>query len=112
MIDKARCIMKVTLPGSLLLLAVCTPLHAAAIDLQCKELAQQLIERLDAEGLLSSSSGDAQQRARAIGLELCTGAQATAEQQHEQDKQKALDNWWLEAPGDKPGNERLKNFKR
>jgi hypothetical protein len=112
MIDKARCIMKFTLPGSLLLLAVSTPLHAAAIDLQCEELAKRMIERFTAEGLLASSTGDAQQRARAIGLELCTGAQADAEQQHEQDKQKALDNWFFEAPGDKPGNERLKTFKR
>jgi hypothetical protein len=100
------------IPGSLLLLAVCTPVHAEAIDLQCENLAKQMIERLSAEGLLASSTEDAQQRARAIGLELCTGAQATAEQQHEQDKQKALNNWFMEAPGDKPGNERLKNFKR
>jgi hypothetical protein len=100
------------IPGYLLLLAVCTPVHAEAIDLQCEDLAKQMIERLSTEGLLASSTEDAQQRARAIGLELCTGAQATAEQQHEQDKQKALNNWFMEAPGDKPGNERLKNFKR
>ena len=60
----------------------------------------------------TAAAGDVQQRARAIGLELCTGAQTTAEQQHEQDKQKALDNWFMEATGDKPGNTRLKNFKR
>jgi hypothetical protein len=101
-----------TLPGCLLLLAACTPAHAAAIDLQCGELAKQMIERFTEEGLLASSAGDVQQRARAIGLELCTGAQATAEQQHEQDKQKALDNWFFEATGDKPGNKRLKNLKR
>ena len=100
------------IPGYLLILAVCTPVHAEAIDLRCEDLAKQMIERLGAEGLLASSTEDAQQRARAIGLELCTGAQVTAEQQHEQDKQKALNNWFMEAPGDKPGNERLKNFKR
>jgi hypothetical protein len=104
--------MKFTLPGCLLLLAMCPPVHAGAIDLQCEELAKQMIERFTAEGLLATSAGDVQQRARAIGLELCTGAQATAEEQHEQDKQKALDNWFMEAPGDKPGNKRLKNFKR
>ena len=104
--------MKFTLPGCLLLLAMCPPVHAEAIDLQCEELAKQMIERFTAEGLLASSAGDVQQRARAIGLELCTGAQATAEEQHEQDKQKALDNWFMEAPGDKPGNKRLKNLKR
>ena len=104
--------MKFTLPGCLLLLAVCPPLQAEAIDLQCEELAKRMIERFTAEGLLASSTGDAQPRARAIGLELCTGAQATAEQQHAQDKQEALDNWFLEATGDKPGNKRLKNLKR
>ena len=104
--------MKFILPGCLLLLAICPPVHAEAIDLQCEELAKQMIERFTAEGLLASSAVDVQQRARAIGLELCTGAQTTAEQQHEQDKQKALDNWFMEAPGDKPGNKRLKNFKR
>jgi|GEM_PF-1423013 len=104
--------MKFTLPGYLLLLAVCTPVHAEAINLQCEDLAKQMIERLTAEGLLASSTEDAQQRARAIGLELCTGVQATAEQQHEQDKKKALDNWFMEAPGDKPGNKRLKTFKQ
>jgi len=104
--------MKFTLPGCLLLLAMCPPVHAEAIDLQCEELAKQMIERFTAEGLLASSAEDVQQRARAIGLELCTGAQATAEQQHEQDKQKALDNWFMETTGDKPGNTRLKTFKR
>jgi hypothetical protein len=104
--------MKFTLPGCLLLLAMCPPVHSEAIDLQCEELAKQMIERFTAEGLLASSAEDVQQRARAIGLELCTGAQATAEQQHEQDKQKALDNWFMETTGDKPGNTRLKTFKR
>jgi hypothetical protein len=103
--------MKSILPGGLLLVVGATA-QAAAIDLRCEDLAKQLIERLSAEGLLTSSKGDAQQRAQAIGMELCTGAQASAEQQHEQDKQNALKNWWFEAPGDKPGNERLKNFKR
>jgi hypothetical protein len=103
--------MKFPLPGCLLLLAVATPVHAEAIDLQCEELANRMIERLTAAGLGLICRGRAA-RARAIGLELCTGAQATAEQQHEQDKQKALDNWFLEAPGDKPGNKRLKDLKR
>ena len=90
--------MKFTLPGCLLLLATCPPVYAEAIDLQCEELAKQMIERFTAEGLLASSAADVQQRARALG--------------NEQDKQKALDNWFMEATGDKPGNKRLKNFKR
>ena len=104
--------MKFTIPGCLLLLTAGAPVHADAIDLQCEELAKRMIERLTAEGLLASSDEAAQQRARAIGLELCTGAQATAEQQHEKDKQQALDNWFLEATGGKPGNKRLKDLKR
>ena len=103
--------MKSILSGGLLLV-VCTTVQAGAIDLQCEDVAKQLIERLSAEGLLNSAREGAQQRAHAIGMELCTGAQASAEQQHEQDKQNALKNWWFEAPGDKPGNERLKNLKR
>ena len=51
--------MKLTLPGCLLLLAVCTPVHAEAIDLQCEDLAKQMIERLGAAGLLASSTGEA-----------------------------------------------------
>ena len=104
--------MKCTLPGGLLLLMLCTAAPAETIDLQCEELAKRMIERFTAEGLLATSVEDAQQRARAIGLELCTGAQATAEQQHEQDKQQTLDNWFFETSGDKPGNTRLKNLKR
>jgi hypothetical protein len=104
--------MKSILTASLVLLVLCTRAQAAGIDLQCEQLTGQLIERLDAEGLLSTSARDARQRAHAIGMDLCTGAQASAEQQHEQDKQQALDNAWFESPGDKPGNTRLKNFKR
>jgi hypothetical protein len=104
--------MKFTLAPGLLLLAACTAVHAEVIDLQCEELAKRMIERFTAEGLLASSLDNAQQRARAIGLELCADAQATAVLQHEQDKQRALDNWFLETSGDKPGNKRLKDLKR
>jgi hypothetical protein len=86
--------------------------HAGDIDLQCEALAGKLIGRLADEGLLASTGKDAQQRARAIGMELCTGAQATAEQQHEAVEKQRQDNWFFDAKGDKPGNKRLKNLKR
>jgi hypothetical protein len=45
-------------------------------------------------------------------MELCTGAQATAEQQHEAAEKQRQDNWFFDANGDKAGNKRLKNLKR
>jgi hypothetical protein len=86
--------------------------HAGDIDLQCESMAGKLIGRLADEGLLTSTGKDAQQRARAIGMELCTGAQATAEQQHEAAEKQRQDNWFFDANGDKAGNKRLKNLKR
>ncbi|MBT8438436.1 MAG: hypothetical protein KJO91_01830 [Gammaproteobacteria bacterium] len=70
-----------------------------------------MIERLSAEGLLAPEAADGQ-RARAISMELCSGAEASAQQQHEVGKQEALDHWFWENKPDKPGNKRLKNLKR
>ena len=87
------------------------PVHAQDIDLDCEKLAEQMIERLSAEGLLVEDAAGSQ-RARAIGMELCGGAEASAQQQHEVGKQEALDHWLWENKPDKPGNKRLKNLKR
>lgn len=95
----------------LLLACACSPASAADIDLGCEDLANRMIERLDKEGLLDDSA-EGNQRAREISLELCAGAEDTAQQQHEEDKQNALKNWFTQPTGGKPGNERLKNFKR
>ncbi|MBT8122714.1 MAG: hypothetical protein KJO10_09290 [Gammaproteobacteria bacterium] len=70
-----------------------------------------MIERLSADGLLVQQA-DTGQRARSIGLALCGGAEASAQQQHEAGKQKALDNWFLQKQPDKAGNKRLRNLKR
>ncbi len=84
---------------------------AGDIDLDCTTLSKQMVDRLDAEGLLTQSE-PGRQRARAITLELCGGAEASAKQQHEADKQEVLDNWFFEEHPEKPGNRRLKNLKR
>ena len=84
---------------------------AGEIDLDCETLSEQMVERLDAEGLLIQT-GAVRQRALAITLELCGGAEESAEEQHEAGKQQALDNWFFENHPEKPGNKRLKNLKR
>jgi hypothetical protein len=84
---------------------------AAGIDLDCETLSEQMVERLDAEGLLIQTESG-RQRALAITLDLCGGAEESAEQQSEVEKQQALDNWFFEKHPEKPGNKRLKNLKR
>jgi len=84
---------------------------AEGIDLDCEGLSKQLLDRLDAEGLLAQSEPD-RQRAFAITRELCGGAETSAQQQHETGKQEAMDNWFFETQPEKAGNKRLKNLKR
>ncbi|VAX09796.1 hypothetical protein MNBD_GAMMA26-1215 [hydrothermal vent metagenome] len=103
--------MKVTLLLLLLIIFMCPPVQAAGIDLRCEELAEQMIKRLVDEGLLDISDAG-RQRAQAISLELCAGAQDSAEQQHEEGKRTAIANWLFESAGGKPGNKRLRRLKR
>ena len=103
--------MKSCLFPVLLFAVACLPAHAQDINLDCETLAEQMIERLSAEGLLAPDATDGE-RARAIGMEMCSGAEVSAQQQHEVGKQEALDNWFLEERADKPGNRRLRNLKR
>ena len=84
---------------------------AGGIDLDCKTLSEQMVGRLEAEGLLIPTESG-RQRALAITLDLCGGAEESAEQQSEAEKQQALDNWFFEKHPEKPGNKRLKNLKR
>ncbi|HYQ71691.1 MAG TPA: hypothetical protein VET88_07165 [Gammaproteobacteria bacterium] len=87
--------------------------HAAfaeGIDLDCETLSKQMVDRLDAAGLLVPSGTD-KQRALDITMELCRGTEASAQQQHEAGKQEALENWFFEKQPEKPGNKRLKNLK-
>ena len=83
---------------------------AGGIDLDCKALSKQMIDRLDAEGLLTRSEAG-RQRALSITLDLCRDTEASAQQQHEAGKQEALENWFFEKHPEKPGNKRLKNLK-
>ena len=89
---------------------MCVPAYAD-IDLSCEDLAQRMVDRLAGEGLLTGSE-QGTLRAHEISLSLCSGAQATAQAQHEKDKEEALSNWFWESRADKPGNRRLRNLKR
>ena len=84
---------------------------ADGIDLDCETLSRQMVDRLVAEGLLMRDE-PGKQRALAVTLELCGGAEESAQQQHETGKQQALDNWFFEKRPEKAGNKRLKNLKR
>ena len=84
---------------------------AAGIDLDCETFSKQLVDRLDAEGLLTRSEAG-RQRALSITLDLCRDTEASAQQQHEAGKQEALENWFFEKHPEKPGNKRLRNLKR
>ena len=79
------------------------------IDLNCESQASQLIEQLSQAGLLVAGS---EPQARTISLELCTDAEQSAQAQHEEGKKEAIENWFFESTGGKPGNERLKRLKR
>lgn len=98
-------------PIAMALAAISHGSFAGGIDLDCESLSKQMVDRLDAEGLLLQTEPD-RQRALAITLDLCGGAEDSAQQQHETGKQQALDNWFFEERPEKPGNKRLKNLKR
>lgn len=98
-------------PAIASLLCACALVRAESIDLSCADLASEMIGRLASEGLLDAAAGGGQ-RAREISMELCTGAEQKARQQHEADKQEALQNWLTQPTGGKAGNERLKRLKR
>lgn len=91
----------------LLLLACILPTQAMAIDLKCETLAADIVTQLVAEGLLLNAD-KGQQRAQAISMAACNGAEVSAQQQHEQ----TLKNWLTESTGGKVGNKRLRNLKR
>jgi hypothetical protein len=93
------------------LAAITRVAFAEGIDLECGEFSEQLVDRLETAGLLSQSKSD-RQRALAITRDLCNGAEDSAQQQHDSDKQEAMDNWFFENRPDKAGNKRLKNLKR
>jgi len=96
----------------LLLLAIALPARAEGIDLQCEELAGKMIERLSKEGLLNEPDKN-QKRAQVISLELCAGAQKSAQKQHEKDKKEALDSVFrYSTSSDKKGIKRLRSLKR
>ena len=86
------------------------PVQVSAIDLQCEALAEKMVNRLVEEGLLVQAANK-RERALAISLESCDGAQKVAQQQQEVEKQFFIKNWLFENTGGKPGNQRLKKLK-
>ena len=100
-------------PASLLAAALAVISYSAlaeGIDLDCDALSKQIVDHLDAEGLLVRSE-PGRQRALTITRDLCSGTEASAQQQHETGKQEALENWFFEKQPEKAGNKRLKNLK-
>lgn len=95
---------------SVILLTSTALVQAETINLECDELANKMVAKLVAEGLLSSAEKN-KLRARAISSELCHGVQKSAESQHQKAQTSALQNWIFENRPDKPGNKRLKRLK-
>ena len=87
----------------------CSAAQAKDIDLDCGQQAEELIRRLADDGLLRA--GADLERARAIGVEFCQGAQTTAQEQHDAGLKQVLKNILFEDTGGKEGNERLKRLK-
>ena len=85
--------------------------QANAIDLHCEVFTDKMVAQLADEGLLNTSA-KTESRSRTISLNMCSEMQASAVQQHEENKAAALKNWLFEHKADNPGNKRLKSFKR
>ncbi len=85
----------------------CSTANTETIDLKCEAVTLAFIQQLVSEDLLEHDQ-DKQQRANQIALDLCKNSTKTAQQQHERDKQQALENWFFEYHPEKAGNRRLK----
>jgi hypothetical protein len=93
----------------LLLGVIQTTAAEDSIDLGCEKLAGQMVKRLASENLLVDST-QAVERAQAITLGLCAGAQEAAQQQHETGKQDAITDWIWQSRPETQGHKRLKKF--
>ena len=96
---------------TLLLGCLSFPAQANDIDLDCESLARNSASQMVSEGLLANSAA-AQKRAEEITLNLCMGAETTAQEQYEEGKQNALTDWIWEDRPKTEGHKRLKNIKR
>ena len=79
----------------------------ASIDAQCERVTGLLIQQMNAENLVRQNSGE-QERIKEIALSLCTETEKRVQEQHIEDKEKALENWFFESHPEKAGNQRLK----
>ena len=79
----------------------------ASIDAQCEQVTNAFIQQINAENLVRQSSGG-QERIKEIALSLCTETEKRVQEQHAEDKEKALENWFFESHPEKAGNRRLR----
>ncbi len=79
---------------------------AEGVDLACDSFSRDLVSDIS-EKKLFVETADLEQ-ARVVVMTACEQAQQSAQLQFEQGRQQALENWFLEDLGGKPGNERLK----
>lgn len=77
------------------------------IDVHCEKVIQAFIGHLTEENLVTADTQE-QVRIKQIALDLCTETEKSVQQQHEQGKEEALENWFFEYHPEKPGNRRLK----
>jgi len=90
----------------LLLFGITQTALAEIIDLDCEELAGQMVKHLVSENLLVDFNR-AVERAQAITLKLCASAQQSAQQQHETGIQQAITEWIWQSRPETPGHKRL-----
>ena len=79
----------------------------ASIDAQCERVTGLFIQQINAEDLVRQDSAG-QQRIKEIALGLCSETEKRVQEQHIEDKEKALENWFFESHPEKAGNRRLK----
>ena len=79
----------------------------AGIDAQCEGVTGLFIQQINAENLVHQDAAG-QKRIREIALGLCTETEKLVREQHIEDKEKALENWFFESHPEKAGNRRLK----
>jgi len=79
----------------------------ANIDAQCEHVTGRFIQQMNAEKLLPQNPRE-QERIKKIALNLCAETEKRVQEQHAEDKEKALENWFFESHPEKAGNRRLR----
>ncbi len=82
------------------------PVGAEGIDLACDGFSRDVVRDIS-ERKLFAETADLEQARIAVET-ACERAQQSARSQYEEGRRQALQNWFMEDMGGKPGNERLK----